>query len=182
MPVRPRLLTVLPVAALFLAACSRSDTGVGPSDAAVNAPSLASIQPASATTGVAPNAPVVLRFSHVMMNGMEMLVVLHEGSVTGPVVAATATWSADRTTLTLLPQASLKGATKYVVHLSPSLKDTAGRTINLSPGTMMGGQNVSGGMMGSTSMMNGQWGPGMMGTGWQAANGTFGMIFTFTTA
>lgn len=36
--------------------------------------------------------------------------------------------------------------------------------------------------MGSTSMMNGQWGPGMMGTGWQAANGTFGMIFTFTTA
>jgi hypothetical protein len=37
-------------------------------------------------------------------------------------------------------------------------------------------------MMGSTSMMNGQWGPGMMGNGWQAANGTFGMIFTFTTA
>ena len=182
MLVRPRILALLPFAALFFAACSRSDTGVGPADSAVNAPSLASIQPASATTGVAPNTPVVLRFSHAMMSDMEMLVVLHEGSVTGAVVTTTATWSADRTTLTLMPQASLKGATKYVVHLSPSLKDTASRMINLSPGSMMGGQNVSGGMMGSTSMMNGQWGQGMMGNGWQAANGTFGMIFTFTTA
>lgn len=182
MLVRPRFLALLPFAALVFAACSRSDTGVGPADAAASAPSLASIQPASTATGVAPNAPVVLRFSHAMMTGMEMLVVLHEGSVTGAVVAATATWSIDRTTLTLMPQASLKGATKYVVHLSPSLKDSAGRMINLSPGTMMGGQNVSGGMMGSTSMMNGQWGPGMMGTGWQAANGSFGMVFSFTTA
>lgn len=182
MLVRRRLLTVLPVAALFFAACARSDTAVGPADTAITAPSLVSIQPASATTGVAPNAPVVLRFSHAMMNGMEMLVVLHEGSVTGAVVTATATWSADRTTLTLVPQAALRIGTKYVVHLSPSLKDTAGRTIDLRPGSMMGGQSVSGSMMGSTSMMNGQWGPGMMGTGWQAADGTLGMIFTFTTA
>lgn len=179
---RPRVLALVPFAALLLAACSSSDTGVSPADDAVSAPSLASIQPASTATGVAANAPVVLRFSHAMMSGMEMLVVLHEGSVTGAVVAATATWSTDRTTLTLAPQVPMKRTTTYVVHLSPSLKDASGHLINMTPGSMMGGQTVSGGMMGGGSMMNGQWGPGMMGAGWQAANGTFGMVFTFTTA
>ncbi len=78
------------------------------------------IVPASASTGVDPTKPVTITFSYPMMTGMEMLVVLHEGTVTGPQVAG--------------------------------------------------------------SMMNGQWGPGMMGTGWRASDGTFGMFFTFTTA
>ncbi len=176
----PRMLALLPLAALLLSACSRADAGVGPADP--NAPVLVSIQPASAAISVDPTAPVVLRFSHAMMSGMEMLVVLHEGSITGAVVTATATWSSDRTTLTLMPQAPMKRAATYVVHMSPSLKDTAGHMINMSPGAMMGGQAVSAGMMGGGSMMNGQWGPGMMGAGWQSANGTFGMSFTFTTA
>lgn len=95
-----------------------------------------------------------------MMAGMEMLVVLHEGTVTGPVAATTAMWSADRTTLTMTPQSALKRATTYVIHMSPSLQDTAGHMINLTPGAMMGGQAVNTGMMGgATSMMNGQWGP-----------------------
>jgi hypothetical protein len=177
----PRTLALFPVVALLLTACGGFGETAGPLDSAASAPSLASIQPGNAAGNIDPNAPVVLRFSHAMMTGMEMLVVLHEGSVTGAVVAATATWSADRTTLTLMPQAPMKRATTYVVHLSPSLVDTAGRMINLSPGTMMGGRNVTGGMMGSGSMMNGQWGPGMMGAGWQAANGTFGMMFSFIT-
>lgn len=164
---------------LLLSACGRSDN---PVDAATAAPSLASLQPANAATGIDPGAPVVLRFNHAMMTGMEMLVVLHEGSITGAVVATTATWSADRTVLTLHPQVPMKRATTHVVHLSPSLQDTAGRMINMSPATMMGGQAVSGSMMGGGSMMNGQWGPGMMGAGWQASNGTFGMMFTFTTS
>ena len=176
-----RMLALFPLVVLLLTACGESSEAVGPVDSAASAPSLASIQPGNATANVDPSTPIVLRFSHAMMTGMEMLVVLHEGNVTGAVVAATTTWSADRTILTLMPQAPMKRTTTYVVHLSPSLKDTAGHMINLTAGTMMGGQNVSGGMMGSTSMMNGQWGPGMMGTGWQAVNGTFGMIFTFTT-
>ncbi|MHB1269029.1 MAG: Ig-like domain-containing domain [Acidithiobacillus ferriphilus] len=180
MLVRPRILATLPLAMLLLAACSSADTGVSPADAA--APSLASIQPASAAISVTVSAPIVMKFSQAMMTGMEMLVVLHEGSVTGAVVACTATWSADRTTLTLVPQTPMKHATTYVVHMSPSLTDTAGHMINLTPGATMGGQMVSGSMMGGTSMMNGQWGPGMMGAGWQAANGTFGMVFSFTTA
>ena len=41
-------------------------------------------------------------------------------------------------------------------------------------GMTMGGQWASGTMMGSNT--------GMMGPGWQHANGTYGMIFTFTTS
>ena len=174
-----RMLALFPLVVLLLTACGESSEAVGPVDSAASAPSLASIQPGNATANVDPSTPIVLRFSHAMMTGMEMLVVLHEGNVTGAVVAATTTWSADRTILTLMPQAmahhDVRGASVA------SLKDTAG-VINLSAGTMMGGQNVSGGMMGSASMMNGQWGPGMMGAGWQAANGTFGMSFSFTTS
>lgn len=177
-----RLLAVFPLLALVLSACSKSDAGVSPADVAALAPSLANIQPANATAGVAASAPIVLHFSKAMMSGMEMLVVLHEGTVTGPVVATTTMWSSDRTTLTMTPQSAMKRTTTYVVHMSPSLQDTAGHMINMTPGTAMGGQAVSSGMMGgATSMMNGQWGPGMTGAGWQSANGTFGMMFTFTT-
>ncbi|MHB1069920.1 MAG: Ig-like domain-containing domain [Gemmatimonadaceae bacterium] len=180
MRTRSRMFALFPFAALLLAACSSSDTGVNPATA--DAPSLASIQPASAATSVSVATPIVVKFSRAMMTGMEMLVVLHEGSVTGAAVACTATWSADRTTLTLVPQAAMKRATTYMVHMSPSLTDSAGHMINMTPGAAMGGQMVSGSMMGGGSMMNGQWGPGMMGAGWQGANGTFGMVFTFTTA
>ncbi len=171
---------LLPLA-MALTACGSGDMG-GPTETAASAPSVASIQPANAATGVDPAAPIVLHFSHAMMNGMELLVVMHEGSLSGTVVATSAAWSADRMTLTMMPQAPLKRATTYVVHLSPSLEDMNGHMINLAPGTMLGGQVVIGSMMGGGSMMNGQWGPGMMGAGWQAANGTFGMVFTFTTA
>lgn len=174
------MLTRRPLAVLLLSACSRSDAGVGSADP--NAPVLLSIQPASAAISVDPTAPVVLRFSHAMTTGMEMLVVLHEGSISGPAVTATATWSSDRTTLTLMPQSPMKRVTTDVMHMSPSLQDAVGHMINLSPDAMMGGQAVSAGMMGGGAMMNGQWGPGMMGAGWKAANGTFGMSFTFTTA
>lgn len=72
--------------------------------------------------------------------------------------------------------------TTYILHLSPSLQGANGQMINMTAGGMMGGQFVTGGMMGSGGMMNGQWGPGMTRAGWQASNGTFGMFFTFTTA
>lgn len=178
---RRRLLALVAVVTV-LTACRGSGDPTSPVESATSAPALASIQPGHAATGVDPSAPVVLTFSHAMMTGMEMLVVLHEGSIAGPAVAATASWSVDRMTLTLKPQLPLKRATTYVVHLAPSLRDTSGRVINMAPGAMMGGQTVPGGMMGAGSMMNGQWGPGMMGTGWQGASGTFGMVFSFTTS
>ena len=177
-----RMSAVVPVVALVLTACGSAGDPSGPAESAALAPSLASIQPGNAATGVDPSAPVVLKLSQSMQTGMEMLVVLHEDNVTGATIPASAAWSLDRMTLTLKPQSALKRGTTYVVHLSPSLQDTAGRMINMTSGTMLGGRTVSGGMMGSGSMTNGQWGPGMMGAGWQASNGTFGMIFTFTTS
>jgi hypothetical protein len=166
---------------LAISACVKSPSA--PTDPNAIRPAVLSIVPASATTGVDPAKPVTITFNYPMMTGMEMLVVLHEGTVTGPQVAGTSSWSGDRTVLTFTPSTALKAKTNYILHFSPSLKGANGQTIDLAACTTIGGQYVSGGMMGSTAggMMNGQWGPGMMGTGWQASDGTFGMFFTFTT-
>ena len=43
----------------------------------------------------------------------------------------------------------------------------------------MGGQWIMGGMMTGT---HGGMAWGMMGSGWHNANGSYGMVFTFTTA
>ena len=167
-------------------ACSKNASSpAGPNGAlAVDAPIVLSLLPANATTGVDLTKPITITFNMSMMSGMEMLVVLHEGSVTGPQVAGNAAWSADRRVLTFTPAATLKAKTIYVVHFSPSLQGMNGKTINMAQGMNIGGQFVTGGMMGAASagMMGGSWGSGMMGAGWKANDGTFGMQFTFTTA
>ena len=180
-----RTLSIL-ATTLAIGACTKG--AMSPTDAAstsfAGAPALAGLTPAAGTTGVDPARPITINFTMSMMTGMEMLVIVHEGSVTGLQVAGTSVWSTDRTTLTFTPAAPLKAKTTYVVHFSPSLQGTNGKTINMGVGSAMGGQMVTGGMMGSfgAGMMNGQWAPGMMGAGWKASDGTFGMMFTFTTA
>ena len=169
-------------ATLALGACTNSLTD--PADPSAIRPTVVAVSPVSGTIGVDPAKTVAINFSHQMMTGMEMLVVLHEGTATGPQVAGSSVWSSDRTVLTFTPSAALKAKTTYILHLSPSLQGANGQMINMTAGGMMGGQFVTGGMMGSAAggMMNGQWGPGMTGAGWRASNGTFGMFFTFTTA
>lgn len=176
------LARALLAATLALGACTNSL--IDPTDPSAIRPTVLAVSPVGGTIGVDPTKPVVINFSHPMMTGMEMLVVLHEGTVTGPQVAGSSVWSSDRTVLTFTPSAALKAKTTYVLHLSPSLQGANGQLINMSAGGMMGGQFVTGSMMGSTAggMMNGQWGPGMTGAGWRASDGTFGMYFTFTTA
>ncbi len=177
----PRALALL---AFAVGACTSSSAPTALSDSAHAAPAVASLSPAANATAVSTSTSVTLNFTGSMMTGMEMLVVVHEGSVTGPQVMGTASWSSDRKTMTFTPSAPLKSRTTYVVHLSPSLQGANGMMINLTSGTMMGGQMVSAGMMGSaaTGMMGGQSVSGMMGSGWKAADGTYGMMFTFTTA
>ena len=180
---RRSLAVTLAAAVLAAGACTKGATSpTDPSASATDAPALASLAPSAGATGVDPAKPVVLTFTMSMMTGMETLVVLHEGTVSGPQVAGSSAWSADRKTLTFTPTAPLKGRTTYVVHLSPSLQGTNGMMINRTSTSSMGGQAVSGGMMGSGGMMSGQWGPGMMGAGWKARDGTFGVVFSFTTA
>ncbi len=168
----------------LVAACAEKSAPVGPMESS-DAPTVLALSPANATTGVDPTKPVVITFSVAMMPGMEMLVVMHAGSLSGPLVSGVASWSTDRTTLTFMPSVPLQAHSTYVLHLSPSLRSTAGQPINLAGCARLGGQYVTQGMMGITSgggMMNGAWGPGMMGAGWQGVNGNYGMIFAFTTA
>ena len=176
------LAVIMIASSLALGACSSSSSSPTSPDA--TAPAALGVLPAALATGVSPTTPIVITFNMSMMSGMETLVVLHEGSVTGTQVTGASTWSADRTVLTFAPATALKAKMTYVVHLSPSLTGTNGRMIDLSQCTRIGGQSVSGGMMGagSAGMMSGTWGPGMMGAGWQATDGTFGMLFSFTTA
>lgn len=163
--------------------------GTAASPAAPRSPAgaaeVVSISPANAATGVDPARPLVVTFTRSMMNGMESLVILHEGSVSGSAVSGTFAWSTDRTTLTFTPTMALKRGTMYTLHLAPSLVSADGKPIDLAACTRIGGQYATTTMMGAgvqQGMMGGAWGPGMMGSGWRAADGTYGMVFTFTTA
>jgi hypothetical protein len=183
---RQRLLSSVLLASLLTGACVQ---GISAPTAVVivtsaDAPAVVSIRPSASTTGVDPSLPITITFSMSMMPGAEMLVVVHEGSVTGPQVAGTSAWSADRKVMTFTPAAMLKAKTTYVVHIAPSITAANGKAVDPASCTSIGGHVVTGGMMGSaqSGMMNGSWGPGMMGAGWKAGDGTFGMMFTFTTA
>lgn len=168
----------LVVISLVLAGSACSSDGMrttGP------APVVVSVAPASGATAVDPTSPVVVVFSHGMMRGTEANVVLHEGSVTGPVVAATSTWSVDGTTLTLAPWTPLRAATTYVFHLAPTMMSDAGGRLDHGACTELGGQSVTSDMVGRGMMGGGRMGGGMMGDGW-AMNGSYGMTFVFTTA
>ncbi len=177
---RNPLALALLASTIILGACVESPSA--PADPNARRPTVLRIVPASATTGVDPTKPVTITFSGPMMTGMEMLVVLHEGAVTGPQLGGTARWSADRTVLTFTPSVTLEARATYLLHLSPGLQGANRQMIDLAACTTLGGRYVSGGMMGSAGgMMDGQWGPGMMGAGWQASDGTWGMFFTFTT-
>lgn len=182
-------LTTVLVAAVF--ACGGDTTAPTAPGLATASPLLVrNVIPASGATNVDPNAPIIIAFSSGMMTAMEKLVVLHEGAVTGPAVAGTAMWSADRTTLTFTPASPLQFNTVYVLHLSPNLLDSKGDTVNFAAcATAVGGSPVpssmmkgSSGMMGGNGMMGGT--NGMMGSGWQPRSGTwgYGMTLTFTTA
>lgn len=154
--------------ALTASACGES----GPS-MPVPETEVLSVIPAGGAAGVDPSAPITITFSHPMRPGMEMYVALHEGSVAGPPVPGTATWSADRTVLTFTPGAPLKAATTYVLHLGGGMLDANGRPIDYGACPALGGQPVSGPMNGG----------GMMGPGWRNhGDSSYGMTFEFTTA
>jgi hypothetical protein len=146
---------------------------------------IVALVPTGGATAVDPAAPIVITFSHAMPVGMEQYVALHQGALDGPVVPMTCGWSADRTTLTCTPQAPLAAATRHTLHLGGGMRDRTGARLDYeqciaqhhgqwATGAMMGyGPGPGGGMMGDSSMA---------GSGWRHDNGTYGMVFTFTTA
>ena len=172
---------VLLTITVSLAAACRSSTA--PSANVTRDAVVLSVVPTGGTTGVNPAAPITVVFGQSMMSGMEALVVLHEGGITGPQVSGLATWSGDRSKLTFTPTAPLKPRTTYALHFSPNLKDENGNAMNWAGcASALNGQGVPSGTFGS-GMMGGGMGPGMMGPGWQGGSGPwgYGMYLTFMT-
>lgn len=139
-----------------------------------------SVSPAGGEVSVAVGSPITFRFNGAMGGGMEQYVDLHMGDLSGPVVAMTRAWSADRTVLTCTPASPLASRTTYAIHLGGGMMSAGGVAVDYTTyGPAMGGQWIMGGMMTGT---HGGMGWGMMGSGWRNANGSYGMVFTFTTA
>ena len=170
---------VVGLSAALAGACS--DDPVSPN--LDDGPALLSVEPSGGSTGVEVGATVVVTFDHAIADGMEEYAALHEGSVTGALVAGVWSLSADRTTLTFTPAAPLKPATTYVIHIGGGMTDDHGNHVNLQQhGTGMGGEWATGSMMTGGMGMN-QIGSTMMGAGWaHPTNGSYGMLFSFITA
>lgn len=160
------------------AACGTPMAVVATDDASA----VQSVVPANGSEKVDPGQPVVVRFSRAMMPGSEMLVVLHERTVTGAVVPGSFAWSADRSTLTFTPATRLAARSVYVIHLAPDLRVATGARLNHGACVGLGGRAVTGAMMGTGTMSNSGMGGGMMGSGWSPVGGSHGMMFVFTTS
>lgn len=162
---------VRPVAAglaVLLSGCGSSMMGTE------FAAQLLTVSPRGGAVDIAPSSEIVLGFNRSMMSGMESYVALHLNAPDGPVVPMVCTWSGNRTTLTCRPDQPLAPGTRYVIHLGGGMMDAHGGQLDMNGNGMgMGGQWATGGMMGGQS--------GMMGTGWAFGNGTYGMVFEFTT-
>ncbi len=153
---------------------------------------LLAVFPQGGSSGVDPTGPIVIEFTHVMMEGMEEYADVHEGGLEGPLVAGAWSWNGDRTKLTFTPSQPLKSQTQYVIHIGGGMQDHLGQHINYEQhGSQMGGQWMTeqmyqGGQhghgMGGQGGMEGGHGDGM-GTGWvHPTNGSYGMVFYFRTA
>jgi hypothetical protein len=138
-----------------------------------------SVSPAGGATGMTAGSPITFRFSGAMGAGMEQYVDLHVSDLSGAEVGMSCAWSADRTLLTCTPGSPLAPRTTYAIHLGGGMMSSGGAAVDYAAGLGMGRQWIMGGMMTGT---HGGMGWGMMGSGWRNANGSYGMVFTFTTA
>ncbi len=170
-----RALPLLLLIPLVLAA-GCSDHGMAPAGEDTR---LLSISPEGGSAGVDPNAPVQVRFSHPLMSGMEAYAVLHRGDVTGPEVGGTWSLREGGTVLLFSSERLLEQSATYTIHLGGGMMDRSGHPVDFhAHGSHMGGRWATSGMMGG----GGHHGAGHMGGGWVHTNGSYGMVFSFTTA
>lgn len=147
---------------------------------------LLSVVPQGGATNVDPTQPVMVTFDHPLAEHMTEYASLHEGNVTGPMVAGTWALQQNDSMLVFTPGQPLKRATQYTIHLGGGMMDVAGNDVGFDMfGSTMGGEWATSGMMtGGAGGMGGMMGDQYpeMGDGWQGANGMYGMLFTFATA
>ena len=141
---------------------------------------LVSVSPTGGATGVATTTPMRMAFSGAMAAGMEQDIDLHHGDAAGPLVPMNCTWSADRTTVTCAPTEPLDPATPYTLHVGGGMIDADHKPVDMGThGPQAGGQGLMPGMMGG---MHAGIPMSDMGTGWKTPNGSYGMLFPFTTS
>ncbi len=135
---------------------------------------LLSVSPRGGSVNVPLSADIVLTFNQAMMAGMEQYVALHQGTITGPPTPMNCNWSDGQRTLTCRLAQPLTAAARYTVHIGGGMMNNGGQRVGMDRnGTRMGGQWAMGGMMAGRA--------DMMGTGWMHPNGSYGMVFEFTT-
>jgi len=166
------------LAAVVAGACGGGTNTMGP-DPVAGVVALMAVSPAAGATGVSVGSPITFRFSGAMGTGMEQYMDLHMGDLSGTAMPMTCAWSADRTLVTCTPASPLASGRMYAIHLGGGMTSASGATVDCTTGLSMGGQWIMGGMMTGT---HGGMGWGMMSNGWRNANGSYGMVFSFTTA
>ena len=167
-------LALMGAVALGIAACG--DGSTAPQAEAL----LLSVSPEGGAAAVAVDAPVVVTFDHAMHEHTADHAAVHEGGVGGPVVAGSWMMEEGGTVLRFTPGQPWKPGTGYTVHLGGGMRDAEGHMVDFeSHGMGMGGVWADAPMMGG-GMMGGQ--HPHMGEGWQHRNGSYGMVFSFTTA
>lgn len=155
------------------------------SDAGSTGAALMAVAPEGGATDVDPTEPVVVTFDHAIDPVMAEYAAVHEGDVTGPEVAGAWSLSEDSTQLIFTQDEPLKAGTEYTIHLGGGMTDADGYPVDMGTnGTHMGGEWATASMMGAG--MHGGMSGGQhdhMGSGWKHPdNGSYGMIFAFTTA
>ena len=163
---------------LWSAACSANSPAT-PTALTTTAAALLSVSPVGGATGVSSTASLTMTFSGAMGQGMEQSVDLHRGDTSGPIQPMTCTWSADRMTFACRPDMQMDPDTMYTIHIGGGMMNGSGMRMNVDKGLQMGGQIVTGTMMGG---MHGGQPISMMGSAWRGSDGTYGMMFSFRTA
>lgn len=174
---RRAVLVVGTMALVGVGACS--DDPVAEAEEVV----LLSVAPAGGSLGVDVGVSVVVAFDHALMPAMVEYAALHEGGLDGSEVEGAWTLTDGGTVLQFTPAGALKPATSYTIHMGGGMEGDHGEPMNfeMHGSAHMGGQWATGSMMsGGMTGMGGS--HPHMGDGWSHTNGTFGMVFTFTTA
>lgn len=168
--------------ALSLPACSDSPVATDTEDTLA---ALLAVQPTGGAFGVAISTQVSITFSHPLPEHVAAFVDMHQGPLTGPMVEGTWSFTPDHMTLMFEPGQPMHSGTGYTIHLGGGMVDTFGRPVDL--GTRRaecGGEWALGPMFDGAGMPGGHgWeNSGHLGNGWAHTNGSYGMVFSFTTA
>ena len=172
-------------AAALLGACSSSptDEAAGPDGPTV----LLSVLPAGGAVDISLTTDITVGFSRTISDNLRHFVALHDGDCPGPVVSGTWTRTSDGMGLGFIPFGPLIPGTEYTIHVGGGMTDGFSQPFDLRlHGIPLGGETAT------EEMVLGPDGMGMgvdmmgatithTGLGWAHSDGTYGMVFQFTT-